>query len=57
MLYYPMITPCFVLDTGRSRTDARKLSKSLTMDVNKAKSSLGMIEEDDDVYTGKVTLI
>ena len=37
----------FISDTGRNRTDARKLSKSLTMGVEKAKTSLGMIEEDD----------
>ena len=45
-----------VSDTGRNRTDARKLSKSLTMDVQMAKSSLGMIEEndsDEEYYKGK----
>ena len=50
----------FISDTGRNRTDARKLSKSLTMDVEKAKTSLGMIEEDDsdNVYNrGNKTLI
>ena len=38
----------FITDTGGDRRTAKRLSKDLQLGLDKARTSLGMIEEDSD---------